>query len=171
MPKGRFRRKIFVLGESAGALLSLRHGLGRACDGLPLGPVAGYIFSGPIVTLGWVCNLPLKSCAQEGEEGDASRHSEEAWQAEAPTSLRDWHLQSAARASSLPLPLALRSKFFPRLPLPGVDVVSTFDAAFGEPRWAAAGKADPVVRRVLDARFHVRQGVETWGLKGAKDWC
>ncbi|CAL1134262.1 unnamed protein product [Cladocopium goreaui] len=54
-----------------------------------------------------------------------------------------------------------RSHFFPRLPLPGVDVVSTFDAAFGEPRWAAAGKADPIVRRVLDAKFHVRTGAET----------
>lgn len=96
----------------------------------------------------------------------------------------------------------MRSRWFPRLPLPGVDVVSTFDIAFGEPGWAAAAKAclssdsvwyeqkshgsliktttsvmcllsklrvsaahgiflrpvqaDPVVRRVLDAKMHVR---------------
>ena len=35
----------------------------------------------------------------------------------------------------------MRSRWFPRLPLPGVDVVSTFDIAFGEPGWAAAAKA------------------------------
>lgn len=57
----------------------------------------------------------------------------------------------------------LLSNWIPRMPLPGVDVISTFDAAFGEPQWAAAGKADPIVRRVLDAKIHVRTGAETLG--------
>lgn len=113
--------KLFILGESAGALLALRHGIGRAADSLPSSPTSGYILCGPVVKV---------------------------------------KREMIPPACVVGLFKAL-SRFFPRLPLPGVDVVSTFDAAFGEPRWAAAGKADPIVRRVLDAKFHVRTGAET----------
>ncbi|CAK9019259.1 Monoglyceride lipase (MGL) (Monoacylglycerol lipase) (MAGL) [Durusdinium trenchii] len=115
--------QVFALGESAGALLCLRHGLGRADAGLPPEPVAGYLLCGPVVRV---------------------------------------------KKEMIPPPCVvgifkLLSNWIPRMPLPGVDVISTFDAAFGEPQWAAAGKADPIVRRVLDAKIHVRTGAETLG--------
>ncbi|CAJ1406426.1 unnamed protein product, partial [Effrenium voratum] len=112
----RYKCPVFVYGESAGGLLALRHGVGRAAAGLPPGPAEGYLLSGPLVKI---------------------------------------------KQEMIPPPcvvgiVKILSRFFPRLPLPGIDVVSTFDAAFGDKRWAAAGKADPVVRRVMDARMHVR---------------
>mmetsp|Transcript_114526 Transcript_114526/g.160799 ORF Transcript_114526/g.160799 Transcript_114526/m.160799 type:complete len:302 (+) Transcript_114526:44-949(+) len=112
--------KVFALAESAGALITVRHCIGRAMEALPTKPIAGYILCGPVVKM---------------------------------------------KPEMLPPPCAIGifkilSRWFPRLPLPGVDVVSTFDIAFGEPGWAAAAKADPVVRRVLDAKMHVRTGAE-----------
>eukprot|EP00439_Symbiodinium_sp_Y106_P034743 s1352_g4.t1 len=109
--------RIFALGESAGALLILRHGMGRAVEGLAPGPIAGYLLCGPVVKV--KKEMPLVGIAK------------------------------------------ILSRLFPKMPLPGVDVKSTFDQAFGDQRWAAAGKADPVVLRVLDAKFHVRTGAET----------
>lgn len=37
-------------------------------------------------------------------------------------------------------------KFFPHLKMPGTDFKSTFDEAFGDPKWAAAGRADPFIQ-------------------------
>ncbi|CAE7264962.1 MGLL, partial [Symbiodinium pilosum] len=115
--------KIFALGESAGALVALRHGIGRAVEGLDPSPIAGYILCGPIVRI---------------------------------------------KKEMMPPPCVIGiakflARFFPKLPLPGVDVTSTFDEAFGDPRWAAAGKADPVVQRVINAQMHVRTGAESLG--------
>lgn len=36
--------------------------------------------------------------------------------------------------------------FFPHLKMPGTDFMTTFDEAFGDPRWAAAGRADPFIQ-------------------------
>lgn len=45
--------------------------------------------------------------------------------------------------------LKFLSRYFPLLKLPVVDVSSSFDEAFGDKRWAAAGKADPIVQESL----------------------
>ena len=38
------------------------------------------------------------------------------------------------------------ARFFPHWPMPGIDFMSTFDDAFGDKRWAEAGRADPFVQ-------------------------
>ena len=42
--------------------------------------------------------------------------------------------------------LKFLSKYFPMVALPGTDFFSTFDLAFGDPRWAKAGRADPFIQ-------------------------
>ena len=39
--------------------------------------------------------------------------------------------------------------FFPKLKMPATDLFSTFDEAFGDPRWAEAGRADPFVQEAF----------------------
>eukprot|EP00525_Craspedostauros_australis_P009509 CAMPEP_0198134518 /NCGR_PEP_ID=MMETSP1442-20131203/60118_1 /TAXON_ID= /ORGANISM="Craspedostauros australis, Strain CCMP3328" /LENGTH=242 /DNA_ID=CAMNT_0043795663 /DNA_START=437 /DNA_END=1162 /DNA_ORIENTATION=- len=38
------------------------------------------------------------------------------------------------------------ARFFPMLEMPGTDFFSTFDLAFGDKRWARAGRADPIIQ-------------------------
>ena len=40
----------------------------------------------------------------------------------------------------------LLARFFPMLTMPGTDFFSTFDLAFGDQRWAKAGRADPFIQ-------------------------
>lgn len=42
------------------------------------------------------------------------------------------------------------SRFFPHLRMPGVDFMTTFDEAFGDPRWAKAGREDPFVKEAAN---------------------
>jgi alpha-beta hydrolase superfamily lysophospholipase len=54
-------------------------------------------------------------------------------------------------AEMLPPAFALKilkflAKFFPMLTMPGTDFFSTFDLAFGDQRWAKAGRADPFIQ-------------------------
>mmetsp|Transcript_45115 Transcript_45115/g.109160 ORF Transcript_45115/g.109160 Transcript_45115/m.109160 type:complete len:132 (+) Transcript_45115:666-1061(+) len=42
--------------------------------------------------------------------------------------------------------LTFVSRFFPMAKMPGTDVFSTFDLAFGDKEWAKAGRADPFVQ-------------------------
>ena len=46
--------------------------------------------------------------------------------------------------------LKFLSRYFPMLATPGTDIFSTFDEAFGDPRWAAAGRSDPFVIEAND---------------------
>eukprot|EP00533_Pseudo-nitzschia_delicatissima_P015306 CAMPEP_0197274414 /NCGR_PEP_ID=MMETSP1432-20130617/12646_1 /TAXON_ID=44447 /ORGANISM="Pseudo-nitzschia delicatissima, Strain UNC1205" /LENGTH=72 /DNA_ID=CAMNT_0042740201 /DNA_START=59 /DNA_END=274 /DNA_ORIENTATION=- len=41
------------------------------------------------------------------------------------------------------------ARFFPKLKIPGTELYSTFDEAFGNPRWAQAGRADSVVQEAF----------------------
>ena len=41
------------------------------------------------------------------------------------------------------------ARFFPSLKMPGVDIFSTFDDAFGDPRWAEAARADPFIQEAF----------------------
>ena len=41
------------------------------------------------------------------------------------------------------------ARFFPKLPMPGTDVFSSFDEAFEDVRWAQAGKDDPFVQEAF----------------------
>lgn len=43
----------------------------------------------------------------------------------------------------------LLARFFPKLKMPGTDLYSTFDEAFGDPRWAQAERADPFVQEAF----------------------
>ena len=38
------------------------------------------------------------------------------------------------------------SRFFPLMKMPGTDFFSTFDLAFGDERWAQAGRNDPLIQ-------------------------
>ena len=38
------------------------------------------------------------------------------------------------------------ARFFPKLKIPGTDLYSTFDEAFGDQRWAQAGSSNPFVQ-------------------------
>eukprot|EP00538_Stauroneis_constricta_P013541 CAMPEP_0119565888 /NCGR_PEP_ID=MMETSP1352-20130426/31437_1 /TAXON_ID=265584 /ORGANISM="Stauroneis constricta, Strain CCMP1120" /LENGTH=321 /DNA_ID=CAMNT_0007614903 /DNA_START=186 /DNA_END=1151 /DNA_ORIENTATION=- len=38
------------------------------------------------------------------------------------------------------------ARFFPMIEAPGTDFFSTFDLAFGDQRWAKAGRADPIIQ-------------------------
>ena len=42
--------------------------------------------------------------------------------------------------------LVFFAKFFPLAKMPGTDIFSTFDLAFGDQGWAKAGRADPFVQ-------------------------
>jgi len=55
------------------------------------------------------------------------------------------------REEMLPPKIVIRivkflARFFPKMKMPGTDIASTFDEAFGDPRWAKAGRADPIVQ-------------------------
>jgi acylglycerol lipase len=55
--------------------------------------------------------------------------------------------------------------FLPKVTLPAADVFATFDDAFGDPRWAKAGRADPIVQEA--ARTPPRLGFAASVLKTA----
>jgi len=40
-------------------------------------------------------------------------------------------------------------RFFPKLKMPGVDLCTTFDEAFGDPRWGKAGRANPFIQEAF----------------------
>jgi acylglycerol lipase len=55
------------------------------------------------------------------------------------------------RKEMLPPKIVIRivkflARFFPKMKMPGTDLASTFDEAWGDPRWAKAGRADPFVQ-------------------------
>lgn len=41
------------------------------------------------------------------------------------------------------------ARFLPNLKMPGTDLFSTFDEAFGDPRWAEAGRADTFIQEAF----------------------
>lgn len=42
--------------------------------------------------------------------------------------------------------LGFLARFFPMLTMPGTDFFSTFDLAFGDPKWASTGRNDPIIQ-------------------------
>lgn len=58
------------------------------------------------------------------------------------------------------------AKFFPKLKMPGVDVFSTFDLAFGDKRWAEAGWKDPFIHEAQDTPPRLGQVASILGAMG-----
>eukprot|EP00958_Prasinococcus_capsulatus_P012511 scaffold1248_cov393-Prasinococcus_capsulatus_cf.AAC.33 len=61
--------------------------------------------------------------------------------------------------------LEMLAVIFPRAPLPDSNFGSTFDDAFGDPKWAATARRDPAVQ--VAPRASVRAGVST--IKSCED--